>query len=121
MTEITKLYKNAGITKVGIKKCTTTEYLDCQDYCFISENNKCDKFSYQYPLFTAEKQIEILKLIFKKSRIFDVGYNVEQGKYSCMHYEGTFDSLEEALCADINYHWQDLTEEEKQQVKGILK
>lgn len=71
--------------------------------------------------FTAEKQIEILKLILKKRRILAVGYIIEYGKYDCPHYKyGSFDTFEEALCADLNYHWQDLTLEEKQQVREIL-
>ena len=100
MSEIEKMYKNAGIKKIEL------------DYP--------DNFDPFYPEFTAEKQIKILKLILKKRRILDVGYIIEQEKYTCMHYECVFNSFEEALCADINYHWQDLTVEEKQQVKGIL-
>lgn len=104
MSEIIKLYKNAGIS--------------CKpNYVY----NKAPILSgLEYPPFTAEKQIEILKLILKKRRILDVGYIIEEEKYHCMHYKCAFNSFKEALCADVNYHWQDLTPAEKQQVKRIL-
>lgn len=127
MNEIEKLYENAGIEKEVIKGCY--DYYSKLGIDIWKENDcsgkncdtcKKDKSIKRYPLFTAEKQIEILKLILKKRRILDVGYIIEQEKYHCMHYERVFNSFEEALCADINYHWQDLTEEERQQIKEIL-
>lgn len=114
MSEITKLYENAGV-KPDHYHCEGCEY-DYEDIC----PDDCPNSQAIYPPFTAEKQIEILKLILKKRRILDVGYIIEQEKYDCMHYKRVFDSFEEALCADVNYHWQDLTAEENQQVKGIL-
>lgn len=109
MTEIDKLYKNAGIEP-------DIDYICDIDSC---GSQSCDRVK-SYPEFTEEKQLEILKLILKKRRILDVGYIIEEDKYHCMHYEHIFDSFKEALCADVNYHWQDLTPEEKQQVKDIL-
>lgn len=102
MSEITKLYENAGVKPL----------------CQIPDMSCGVKNVYED--LTAEKQIEILKLILKKRRILDVGYIIEEGKYHCMHYERVFDSFEEALCADVNYHWRDLTEEEKTSIKNIL-
>lgn len=120
MSEITKLYENAGIDyEERYNNCTLNKEGECKlkcscDICKYSEEK------YIYPSFTPEKQLEILKLILKKRRILDVGYIIEEDKYHCMHYEHVFDSFEEALCADVNYHWRDLTPEEKQQVKEIL-
>ena len=123
-TEIEKLYNNAGVNKFGNKKCTPAEFLDCQNYCFISENNKCDKFSYDYPPFTAEKQIELIKWLLQNKRLC-----IRKAEYSNNFYMDTiFNRLdgvdnkdfEQCLASLVNNIWQDLTEEEKQQVKGIL-
>lgn len=104
MSEIEKMYKNVGVARIGNKKCTPAEFLDCQNYCFISENNKCDKFSFEYPPFTAEKQIELIKFLSKNYE----GVDISKG-------------FEESLAGAINELWADMSEEEKQQVRRILK
>ena len=109
MNEIEKLYENVGITKIGNKKCTPTEFLDCQNYCFISENNKCDKFSFEYPPFTAEKQLELIKWLIIEGYIEDM-----------LTVQISEENFEACLADTFNELWQSLTEEEKQQVKGIL-
>lgn len=125
MNEVEKLYINAGIKTVPqkTKDCTSCYYYEeaWDAPCDVCSANKCPFEKNIMPPFTAEKQIKMLELILKKRRILDIGYIIEQEKYTCMHYKRTFNSFEEALCADINYHYQDLTEEEKQQIKEILK
>ena len=80
MSEITKLYENAGIEVPAVRL-----------KIFKDDNGKI----YTQPPFTAEKQLELIKWL------------------------GAED-FENALAGLINSLWQDLTEEEKQQVKGIL-
>ena len=105
MSEITKLYENAGVKKEVIP-CPAKYYgYDCTRNNWDDEDCSCDIEG--YPPFTAEKQIELIKWCLDNYR----GY--------------IFDSIEtewfeEQLCAFINNIWQDLTEAEKQQVKGIL-
>lgn len=113
MNEIEKMYENAG---VGFQKHYVISGLD-----YGEEFTPYIEQMLKSPPFTTEKQIEILKLILKKRRILDVGYIIEEKKYHCMHYERVFDSFEEALCADVNYHWRDLTEEEREEIRKILK
>ena len=105
MSEITKLYENAGIEPeinyVCDKEPCEQHSVDCQKCSHLYDTRE------DYPDFTAEKQIELIKWCLDNYR----GY--------------IFDSIEtewfeEQLCAFINNIWQDLTEEEKQQVKGIL-
>lgn len=118
MNEIEKMYENAGIKPTknwqSCRNCklkTETRYDDWgEEYltCKMLERPKnCPDAKEFYPPFTAEKQIELIKWCLDNYR----GY--------------IFDSIEtewfeEQLCAFINNIWQDLTEEEKQQVKGIL-
>ena len=80
-----------------------------------------------YPPFTAEKQIELIKLL---GNVRD--YTIEIDKFKGVYYvgcrsAGSNDKLwgssnvfEDALAELINEIWFCLTEEEKQQVKGIL-
>ena len=98
MSEIEKLYENAGI----VPDC---EHGECGlDYC---PNNYGCGYAF-YPDFTAEKQLEIVKQI-----LFSTWWmNLKRLQFA--------EKFNEGLAQMINELWQDLTEEEKQQVKGIL-
>lgn len=80
----------------------------------------------RYPDFTAEKQIEITKFLISKYARFKKFRSYEQKDlymvyYECRYYPKQYLLFGEALAESINYLWQDLTEEEKQQIKDILK
>ena len=94
MSEIEKMYENAGFE---------TEIVPCYSLnCEYFEVNK------GYPPFTAEKQLEIVKMI-----LFSTWWlNLKRLQFS--------EKFDEGLAQMINELWQSLTEEEKQQVKGIL-
>ena len=123
MSEITKLYENAEIKPIA-------------EYCKHQCNNEFDDDAcigcvhiekVEYPPFTAEKQIELIKLL---GNVRD--YTVEIDKFKGVYYvgcrsAGSNDKLwgssnvfEDALAELINETWFCLTPEEKQQVKGIL-
>ena len=127
MSEITKLYENAGVM-----------WEERYDDCILNKEGNCDfriscdicdysKEKYIYPPFTAEKQIELIKLL---GNVRD--YTVEIDKFKGVYYvgcrsAGSNDKLwgssnvfEDALAELINETWFCLSEEEKQQVKGIL-
>ena len=90
MSEIEKLYKNAGVNPL----CQIPDR-----YCGVKS---------VYADFTAEKQIEIVKMI-----LFSTWWmNLKRLQFS--------EKFDEGLAQMINELWQDLTEQEKQQVKGIL-
>lgn len=107
MSEIDKLYENAGIEP---------------DINYICDIEPCGSRSYDiikgYPEFTAEKQIELIKLLAKG----EVKINNEDGEYefSDVDVVSDFSSFKESLADFTNRIWQYLTEEEKQQVRNIL-
>ena len=110
MNEIEKMYENAGFE---------TEIVPC--YSLNCEYFEVDK---GYPPFTAEKQIELIKFFAIKGD-FDESVDIAKNTYDfwTMYFGGrrwTAKGFEETLAGLINSEWQDLTEEEKQQVKGIL-
>ena len=108
MSEITKLYENAGFIQKR-----------CEDYsCIVCDKNKdCNK----YPPFTAEKQLELIKWLARKG-LLQINYSSHQCyQFNSFRVGGDYKSnLSEALASHCNNLMQDLTEEEKQQVKGIL-
>jgi len=67
-----------------------------------------------YPLFTAEKQLEILCFIVNNKH--SVTFHDQVFRSDKL----TLEKIQENLAWAINRIWQDLTSEEKQQVKGIL-
>ena len=101
MSEIEKIYKNAGVESIGFNTY---------------------KLEDEYPPFTPKKQIELIKWL-KDNRDFHTCGNwcttLDRTGETVEHRDGKF---EEALAGLINQLFiaQDLTEEEKQQVKGIL-
>ena len=117
MNEIEKMYENAGIVPVtdcehGCNTIGLTK--NCKDCIYVDE--------IKYPPFTAEKQIELIKFLFNHSVYYDVD---EKGNYwfhitdDCYTYY--YNKFEIALANIINEMWQDLTEEERKQIKDILK
>lgn len=90
MSEIEKMYARAMIKPLSITVCGVDEQI------------------INYPPFTAEKQLEIVKQI-----LFSTWWlNLKRLQFA--------EKFDEGLAQMINELWQDLTEEEKQQVKGIL-
>lgn len=98
MSEIEKMYKNAGVKKIEL------------DYP--------DNFEPFYPEFTTKKQIELIKLLAKG----EIKIDNTDGEYefSILDTVSDFDSFEESLADLTNRIWQDLTEEERKQIRNIL-
>lgn len=117
MSEIEKMYENAGVEKEVIP-CPAKYYgYDCTRNNWDDEDCSCDIDG--YPPFTAEKQLEITKFLLKKA----VYYDVKDDKYWFYYEEcesAGYKPFDEAIAHFINKLWQSLTKEEKQQVKGIL-
>lgn len=117
MSEIEKMYENAGIKKIN----THQSEIDNGDPRFtgISYSDSYIK----YPPFTAEKQIELIKWLANTEHYIQSISMIYGGKKYYVEnerYNGIASSFEEALAEVVNELWRDLTEEEKQQVKGIL-
>ena len=109
MSEVTKLYDNAKITP---KRCS-----ECDNNIDCGFGKDC------YPPFTPEKQIEICKFLLKVEH--SISYYFYENRYGFVIDDKQDDCIEAekfeiALAMIVNDLWQSLTEEEKQQVKGIL-
>ncbi len=121
MSEIEKMYENAGvepdINYVCDKEPCEQHSVDCQKCSHLYDTRE------DYPDFTAEKQINlILFLANREIRIsptyISSGYylnNIHKIKSS-----RNISTFEESLAQHINAIWQDLTEEERKQIKNIL-
>lgn len=106
MSEVEKLYKNARVS--------------CKpNYVY----NKAPILSgLEYPPFTAEKQLELIKWLIREKyligRYIDSYYELFTN--SMISYNSKNEYFEKSLAGLINNLWQDLTEEEKQEIKRIL-
>ena len=112
MNEIEKLYENARL-----HKCTNIGNF-CKHIGATCE--RCKK--HKYPPFTAEKQMELFKFLLDKYCDIRIRKNLEGAYYiksfndiSCFS-----EDFEETLASFTNTHSQDLTEQEKEQIKEIL-
>lgn len=123
MSEITKLYENCNIKPKQEGYCDWDS--DCP-YPRLKCNDECpywkDEDEAKYPPFTAEKQLLLLQWIVNKTDLYlhrhktDFTYSIASEDIAV----NTNKDFKESIAEFINTTWQDLTEEEKKQVKGIL-
>ena len=108
MNEVEKMYENAEPDRnCNLYKHFTEcpmKHTQCED---------CENFV--YPPFTAEKQLELIKLIANRKGYPDYEYF---GKLFDDYIQ--LREFDEALARLVNNLWQDLTEEERKQIRGIL-
>ena len=111
MTEIDKMFENAGFPK---KQCKDYSRIVCE------QNNNCEK----YPPFTAEKQIKLIKWLIKNKRLFIRKANYSSNYYMDITYnrgDGVDNpKFESCLASLINDIWQILTDHDKDEIRGIL-
>lgn len=140
MSEIAKLYKNAGLSNMWVERYNDGYYehenyydsykeminnmMKANDWTLTEAQETAKReYSKELPPFTAEKQINlILFLANREIRIsptyISSGYylnNIHKIKSS-----RNISTFEESLAQHINAIWQDLTEEERKQIKNIL-
>lgn len=119
MSEISELYENAGVEKQGScsYECSTTPYHNCKACKYK------DGIHWYYPPFTAERQLVLIKWLAVNKGI-SIQYDDRYFEWRILadfaggHY---FDKFEITLADLINELWHSLTEEEKKQIREILK
>lgn len=131
MSEIEKMMQNTGCK---LDCCKYAEYgyegeegtwYYCKKEgreCWTYPKGDADCVENKYPPFTSEKQIELIKWLARLEPV-EIGYSSVYGYWVENQTDIRFyfgDQFDNALASFINILWQDLTEEEKQQVKGIL-
>ena len=140
MNEIEKLYENANIKPEYRYDCNLADTIkpvevfplcscskgEIKNYCTNKQDYrycKVYKVNKIYPPFTTEKQIELIKWLAKNKADILITYSNASKRFavSC-GYSGCVlsENFEIALAMRINNLWQELTEEEKQQIKEIL-
>ena len=92
MSEVTKLYENAGIEP---KKCS-----ECDNNMDCGFGKDC------YPPFTAEKELKLIKWFMHSGHFCPIRFYIPW--------------LVDDIASHINFLWEKLTEEEKKQIKEIL-
>ena len=132
MNEIIKLYENAGVEKKIMCDWTCRGSEICNTNCEHHESTK--EF---YPPFTAEKQLNLIKWLAYKDYDKDallININGSNYNYFSLGISSSDDGnglyedycfgskqFDEALAGVVNLLWQDLTEEEKEQIRSVLK
>jgi len=121
MKEIEKLYKNYGIKKkpVCAFNCGRKKYdLDCTTHCQHYEDNDL-----YFPPFTASKQLELIKWLAINGDVCRIDAHITDKWFveNEVMTSRCFAKFEDALANVFNRFWQDLTSEEKEQVREILK
>jgi hypothetical protein len=98
MSNIKELYKLAGVNKTNV----TCDY--CELKCYDCTKTPCPV---DYPPFTAEKQLELIKWLTTTYRVLTL--------------ERTFcNNFDQALAGLILELWDELSSEQREEVKEIL-
>ena len=110
MNEVEKMYKLANVKAINIAEYGST---------YIPNSVEID--GKLYPPFTADKQIELIKWLVHKS-ILSITIASNNDYHVCgFGWTGDFKAdFNEAIASYINNLWQDLTKEERKQIKEIL-
>lgn len=139
MTEIEKMFKNANAYKM-LCNCEFKNLYDYRieygsDVCDYTESkikepcNICKKVKQKikyYPDFTAKKQLELIKWLSTKElkirtnkQPYAIYIGILGNDNTCFFgCEGLY--FEQTLAEVINNLWQDLTDQEKEEIRGIL-
>lgn len=126
MTEISKMFENAGFKKREIENCIYKNSTPCGHSCDDGEDCPYLEIKIDYPPFTADKQLELIKWLSTKElkiRINKQPYAIYIGilgnDNTCFFgCEGLY--FEQTLAEAINNLWQSLTDQEKEEIRGIL-
>jgi succinate dehydrogenase flavin-adding protein (antitoxin of CptAB toxin-antitoxin module) len=123
-TKLLKYFDNS-IDKLNdriqqMKKEENTNY-DRYTDSVDTEFGRVEKAYIDYPPFTAEKQLELIKFLCTK-RYIDITFTPEKEYYIFAYFVGCgFDkNFDEALAMFVNQYWNELSEEERKQIKNIL-
>lgn len=122
MTEIEKLYRNAGINMCTLE--FRTQYTACDYNTCNGKQGKAPCGWYVVPPLAPEKQLELIKWLIRNKRLF-----IRKSDYSSNYYmDVTYNrgngvdnpKFESCLASLINDIWQDLTDQEKEEIRRIL-
>ena len=101
MSEVEKMYMRCEIKKQ--QNCSHT------DTCYNGSLDECEGCNlYQYPPFTAEKQLKLIKWLI----------NFDYTHLSKLY--GADINFSVVLAATINYLWKCLSKSEQEQIRSIL-
>lgn len=140
MDNIQKLYEVAGISNIWIEKYYGVYYehercynsykeminnmMKANDWTLLKAQEvaerKCRK---EYPPFTAGKQLELIKWLARRESKVEIGYSsvygycVENPTDTCYYFGDQFDN---ALAGLILQLWDELSSEQREEVKEIL-
>ena len=125
MNEVEKMYKNAGV-KYYKEICAIKNVIDkiSNQECYFEVS--CTSCPLNKTSFTAEKQIELIKWLSTKElkirtnkQPYAIYIGILGNDNTCFFgCEGLY--FEQTLAEVITNLWQDLTEEERKQIKEIL-
>lgn len=121
MSEIEKMYVNAGI-----EKCNSSLKDIMPDICLKNnkdENCKCKDCEHNlYPNFTAVKQLELIKwLSIEYSFVSNYVKKYDEYILQVDDFYSTKKDFSNALANLIILIWQDLTEQERTEIANILR
>lgn len=127
MSEVEKMYENCKIKPKRKGYCDWDSDCPYPDIINSGCGDECPYWKYEdeatYPPFTAEKQIELFKWLIQKYKTILIEHklylfyiNIRDIYTGMVHIE-----FDETIAGLFNNLWQDLTEDEQEQIADILR
>ncbi len=122
ITEVEKLYRNAGINMCTLE--FRTQYTTCDYNTCNGKHGEASCGWYEVPPLAPEKQLELIKWLVQNKRLC-----VRKAEYSNNFYMDTImnrsngvdsKNFEVCLASQVNNLWQNLTEQERTEIRSIL-
>ena len=112
---IEKLYELAKVKKKGY----------CDFACIGSDfcNNFCEDYEdidLYYPPFTDTKQLNLIKYFSENIYCIELSHNGREFEFYSSGSRDRNKDFSQALASFIYYKWDDLTDEQKEEIKRIL-
>lgn len=79
-----------------------------------------DTMEFKYPPFTDTKQLELIKYFSENIDFLELSHNGEEFEFYTSGSRDRNKDFSQALASFIYYKWEDLTDEQKEQIKRIL-
>ena len=117
MTNIEKLYELANVKKIGKKySCDALDFGACKNPCCGCSKAKIKN----YPPFTAEKQLELIKRLATTRQIHITNICGDWMIEGMVRYGKKYKDFSQALAGLVCELWEDLTPEQREEIRRIL-
>lgn len=113
---ISRMYELAGVEKIKTCYWNCQHSFPCKECCIYKD----ETVDFVYPPFTDTKQLNLIKYFSKNIDFLELSHNGEEFEFYSSCRRTSDKDFSQALASFIYYKWDDLTDTQREEVRGIL-